>query len=368
MSRKILYVVTIAPTLRVLMRGQISWMQNKGFEVHTASTGQIDPQDGEPFNQEHHEVPMTREISPFRDSLSALNLARVISSVRPDVIVASTPKAAFLGLLVARILRVPKRVYLLRGLRLATETGLKRRLLAFMEKMASANCDVVIAVSASLGTEFANLGLGPMEKIKLVGSGSSNGVDSNRFRPLTLAERDTARANLGVLPDEVVVGFVGRLVEDKGFSVFCEALDQICATDQKVVPIVFGSNEENLIIPDSIKFMGVKDNLENWYPLFDILVLPTFREGFPNVVIEAGACEVPTVATKATGSVDSVVDGVTGLLVDINNVDQTHKAIRTLINNPQRRIAMGQAARVRAVQNFNPEDIWKGYLEIYESL
>ncbi len=368
MSRKILYVVTIAPTLRVLMRGQISWMQNKGFEVHTASTGQIDPQDGESFNQKHHEVNMTREISPFRDALSAFNLARVISSVRPDVIVASTPKAAFLCLLVARILRVPKRVYLLRGLRLATETGLKRRLLAFMEKRAAANCDVVIAVSASVGMEFEKLGLSPKEKIRFVGSGSSNGVDSNRFLPLTPAQRESARANIGILPDEIVVGFVGRLVEDKGFSVFCEALTQICATDQKVVPIVFGSNEEDLIIPDSIRFMGVKDNLENWYPLFDILVLPTFREGFPNVVIEAGACEVPTVTTRATGSVDSVVDGVTGLLVDVNNVAQTREAIRTLISDPQRRILMGQAARVRAVQHFKPEDIWKGYFEIYESL
>ncbi len=368
MSRKFLYVVTIAPTLRVLMRGQISWMQDKGFEVHTASTGQIDHQDGESFNQKHHEVPMTREISPFRDVLSAFNLARVISSVRPDVIVASTPKAAFLGLMVARILRVPKRVYLLRGLRLSTETGLKRRLLALMEKIATANCDVVIAVSASVGKEFAKLGLSPKEKIRFVGSGSSNGVDSNRFRPLTFEQRESARANLGILPNQIVVGFVGRLVEDKGFSVFCDALTQICAKNQNVVPMAFGSNEENLLIPDAIRFMGVRDNLENWYPLFDILVLPTFREGFPNVVIEAGACEVPTVATRATGSVDSVVDGVTGLLVDVNNVTQTREAICALIVDPERRTAMGQAARVRAVQDFNPEDIWMGYLEIYESV
>ena len=368
MSKKFLYAVTIAPTLRVLMRGQISWMQSRGFEVHTCSSGQIEAQDGEPFTQKHHQVSMSREISPIRDILSGLKLARVISSVRPDFVVASTPKAAFLALLLARMFGVSKRVYLLRGLRLATEQGLRRRVLGLMEKITAANSDVVIAVSQSLGTEFANLGLCPKEKIRLVGSGSSNGIDSARFHPLTSDQRESARAGLGIKSDEVVVGFVGRLVQDKGFNIFCEALSKICATNQKVIPIVFGSNEENLEIPSTIKFMGVKDNLENWYPIFDILVLPTFREGFPNVVIEAGACGIPTVTTRATGSIDSIVDGVTGLLVDVNDVNQTCEAVAALIDNPELRIAMGQAARTRAVEQFNPEDIWRGYLEIYESL
>ena len=368
MSKKYLYVVTIAPTLRVLMRGQITWMQNKGFEVHTISSGQIDDQDGESFTQKHHEVSMTREISPFRDSLSALNLARVISNVRPDVIVASTPKAAFLGLLVARLLRVPKRVYLLRGLRLATERGLKRRILSLMEKITVANCDVVIAVSASVGAEFSSLGLSPKEKIKFVGAGSSNGVDASRFHPLSPGERESARTERGITSGQIVVGFVGRLVADKGFQIYCDALDPICQMNTKVIPMVFGSNEENLEIPEWMRFMGVQDNLENWYPIFDILVLPTYREGFPNVVIEAGACGVPTITTMATGSVDSVIDGVTGVLVGVGDVGQTRQAIETLIANPELRTSMGNAARDRTVRDFNPQDIWQGYLEIYESL
>jgi glycosyltransferase involved in cell wall biosynthesis len=368
-QKRILFAVTIAPTIRILMDGQIQWLTERGYEVHTCASGELEStRANTAFTHTHHTIPMTRKMSPLRDLRSVFRWFLVVARVRPEILVASTPKAALVSLIAGKVLRVPRRVYLLRGLRLETMTGWRRRLLVLSEKICASCANVVIAVSPSVGNEFVQLGLAPTRKVCHVESGSSNGVNSSWFTPLSESHRSALRTQLGINEDEVVVAFVGRLVTDKGWDVFCEATKIVQHTNPSVKVLALGSNEEALAVPPWIQHVGVSDEMLTWYRAMDILVLPTFREGFPNVPLEAAACEVPTIASRATGAIDSVVDGQTGLLVDVKNVSQTADAISRLVADAQFRTQLGRAARARVLRDFQPESIWQGYLDIYNSL
>ena len=368
-ENRIMFAVTIAPTIRVLMDGQIEWLSRQGYEVHTCSAGQLDSTRADKaFTHTHHSIEMTREMSPLQDLHSIVQWFRVIAKVRPQTLVASTPKAALVSLIAAKALRVPHRVYLLRGLRLETSKGWRRRIMALAEKVCVWCADVVIAVSPSLEREFVNLGLASSRKVRHVGIGSSNGVNASWFKPLPDEERELLRTRLGFSAEDVVVAFVGRLVTDKGWSIFCEATKIAQEENPQIQVIAIGSNEESLDVPPWIQYKGVTDSMVECYNAMDVLVLPTFREGFPNVPLEAAACQVPTIASRATGAVDSVVDGQTGLLVDVADVPATAAAISLLASDHALRRRMGIAAREHVIKNYQPEDIWQGYLDIYNAL
>lgn len=351
------------------MDGQIQWLTERGYEVHTCASGELEStRTQSAFTHAHHVIPMTRKMSPLRDLLSIIRWFQVVARVRPEILVASTPKAALVSLVAAKLLRVPKRIYLLRGLRLETMTGWRRQLLVMSEKLCAACAHVVIAVSPSVEREFVQLGLAPANKVCHVGSGSSNGVNSSWFTPLPESARSVLRSDLGINKDTVVVAFVGRLVTDKGWDVFCEATRIAQQSNPLIQVVALGSNEEDLSVPSWIKHVGVSDDMLTWYRAIDVLVLPTFREGFPNVPLEAAACGVPTIASRATGAIDSVVDGQTGILVDIQDVGQTADAIMRLASDAHVRVHMGEAARLRVLKEFQPETIWQGYLDVYNSL
>lgn len=362
-QKTILFAVTIAPTIDVLMAGQIEWLVDQGFSVRTCSSGTpTSPNQIDENRYQHFEIDMTRTFSPLRDLKNLFQWFQVVHRVKPDVLVASTPKAALISLVAGFLLRVPNRIYLLRGLRLETMRGWRRTILWCCERICAMTAHSVIAVSSSVGKEFISLHLASPRKVSTIGSGSSNGVNSKKFHPLPSDIRLQRRADLKFSDSDIVVAFIGRLVADKGWDIYCQAVERVQQRYPNVKAIAMGSNEENLTVPSGIQYFGVQKNLENWYQVIDVLLLPTFREGFPNVPIEAAACEVPTIASRATGAIDSVVDGVTGLLVNVGDVDATISALVKLVENPELRNSLGKNARIRAVEEFNPESVWQGYL------
>ena len=366
-SKTILFAVTIAPTIDVLMSGQIEWMISQGYVVHTCASGV--PHFPTPLPREsyrHFEVGMTRKFSPLQDIKNLFQWFSVLRQSKPDILVASTPKAALVALVAGAFLRVPKRIYLLRGLRLETIHGWRRAVLWCAEKVCALAAHNVVAVSPSVAAEFVNTGLATPSRVQTVGSGSSNGVNAARFLPVPPAIRAAQRLEHGFSEHEIVVAFVGRLVQDKGWDVFCQAVANVQAIHPEVKALAMGANEEDLAIPAGINYLGVQKHLESWYQIMDVLILPTFREGFPNVPLEAAACEVPTIASRATGAIDSVTDGVTGLLVNVGDVLGTTDALTKLVEDSELRVAMGKNARQRVIAEFTPEEVWRGYLKIFD--
>ena len=245
MALRILFSSTIPETLDFFMRGQLAWIGEKGHEVHVVSSpgpslDSIAAREGARV----HPIPMEREISPVRDARSLARWMTELRRVRPDVVVVSTPKAGLLGGLASAAVRVPRRVYVLRGARFEGESGVRGVLLRATERLACASAHHVIAVSPSLAVLAVEARVVPPRKLATVASGSSNGVDLDRFHPPTAQERVEARARWTLDDRDCAIAFVGRLHADKGLVVLREALSVVARdASPRAVMLLAGTDE-----------------------------------------------------------------------------------------------------------------------------
>lgn len=320
-------------------------------------------------------IPMRRAISPFADLVALVRLWKLLGFRRPDLVEFSTPKAGLLGTLAAKLRGVPRRVYMLRGLKLETSTGLKRRVLLWAERITAACADVVLCNSESLRAQALALRLAPASKLQLLGEGSSHGVDIERFTPGPSQVRERMKIPRGV----PLVGFVGRLTRDKGLPELIKAFDLILRAEPSTHLLLVGWFDTSEDALDSslrglienhprMHCTGMIRDTAPYYRAIDVLVLPTWREGFPNVVLEAAATGIPVVTTACTGARDSVVPEVTGLLIPPGQPQAICESILKIIRDPQRRRRMGQAARAWVLEHYPEERVVTITADYYRSL
>jgi glycosyltransferase involved in cell wall biosynthesis len=317
-------------------------------------------------------LPMQREIAPLADLVSLVRLWWLLLWLRPDLAEFSTPKAGLLGSIAAWCAGVPARVYMLRGLKLETSKGLKRRVLLAAERVAARCAQVVLCNSESMRTQALALGIAPAAKLRILGDGSSNGVDVDRFCP-SLTPGPTPgsggmRKWLGIPAEAPVIGFVGRLTRDKGMPEMIEAFSQILVRQPEARLLLVGWFDQaedalgeevrrRIASHPRILCTGFVSDTAPYYRAMDVMVLPTWREGFPNVVLEAAASGIPVVTTVCTGSCDSVVPEVTGLLIPPGYPEAISEAVLKLLANPERRVRMGEAARQWVSMHFSDERV-----------
>jgi glycosyltransferase involved in cell wall biosynthesis len=369
---RLLFASTAPVTINAFMRGQLKWIAGQGYEVHVVSSPGSELQEiATREGVKIHELPMEREIS-IKDDLGSLReWVRLLRAIRPDVTVVGTPKAGLLGGLAAYAVRVPRRVYLMRGARFEGASGTRRSVLRATERISCASAHQVVAVSRSLAELAVAEGVVSADRCTTVGLGSSNGVDTVRFRPPSEAERVGERIRWGLSSDEVAIAFVGRLHVDKGLDVLEAALKRIDALRSVRVVLMLAGPDEGTGLGDirsdavQVRALGRVDDVPSLLRACDLLVLPTRREGFPNVVLEAAACGLPVVTTDATGAIDSVVDGETGFSVPKRDAAALAKALSALVADAELRRSMGMAARRRAELGFANELVWQGMLEAY---
>jgi glycosyltransferase involved in cell wall biosynthesis len=323
-------------------------------------------------------VPMARGMDPARDLAALAALVRILRTLQPDIVDASTPKAGLLLMLAATLTRVPCRIHTLRGLRFETMTGSGRAVLTGTTRLTCALAHRVLCVSPSLRRRAIALGVVPAHKAMVLGMGS--GVDLARFSatPEARAQAQTLRRQHGIPADALVLGFVGRIARDKGFVELAAAWSTLRARCPRLHWIIAGPPDATDPVPPPIEAaldtdprvhrLGHVDDPCPVYLAMDLLALPTYREGFGNVLIEAAALEIPTVATRVTGCVDAVEDGVTGTLVPPRDVDALVHAITAYAEDPALRARHGRAGRARAARLFRQEDLWarmhRTYLEL----
>jgi glycosyltransferase involved in cell wall biosynthesis len=294
---------------------------------------------------------------------------------QPDLTEFSTPKAGLLGSIASKMAGVPQRVYMLRGLKLESTKGLKRRILLVTEKLAAWCSQVVLCNSESMRSEALALGIAPADKLKVLGDGSSNGVDLVRFSP----GNSDVRKRLQIPTDAPIVGFVGRLTKDKGVPELIEAFDTILRRVPETHLLLVGwfdAAEDALCravrkrIEDHprIHCTGYVADTAPYYRAMDLMVLPTWREGFPNAVLEAAATGIPVVTTLCTGSRDSVVPEVTGLLIPPGYPEAISEAGLKLLLDPELRLRMGAAARRWVLEHYTNERVLGLLTSYYKSL
>jgi glycosyltransferase involved in cell wall biosynthesis len=351
-QRHIVIGITHAQTC-LNLTGRLRALREAGFRVTLVSSpGELLDRTAAREGVEAIGLPMRRDIAPLADLVSLARLWWLLLRLKPDVVEFSTPKAGLLGSIASLLAGVPVRVYMLRGLKLETATGVKRRLLLAAEHVAAACAQVVLCNSQSMRSEALALGVAPANKLQMLGDGSSNGVNVERFSP----GADNLRACLGIPQKAPVVGFVGRLTRDKGIPELIEAFDTILKREPEARLLLVGwfDAAEDALAPEvrariarhpRIHCTGFVADAAPYYRAMDVMVLPTWREGFPNVVLEAAATGIPVVTTLSTGARDSVVPEVTGLLVPPGYPEAISEAVLNLLREPARLKKMGQAAR-----------------------
>lgn len=381
MSPTIVHVTTVPQSL-IFLRGQLPYMKHQGFTLHAMSSPGPGLTD---FGRTHdvpvHPVNMPRKISPGADLIALKEMVARLRAISPDLVHAHTPKGGLLGMIAATAAGVPRRVYHMRGLPLMTATGVKRQLLTWTERVSCALAHEVICVSPSLRDEAIALGLAPKDKLHVMANGSGNGVDAAaRFDPSQVPKgtRDAVRAAHGIPDDALVVGFVGRLVRDKGVVELARAWKKVRRRIPEAHLLVVGPFEQRDAVPEdvvqtlqhdpSVHLIGFQQDTAACYAAMDVVTLPTYREGFPNVPMEAASMGLPVVATRVTGCVDAVVDGQTGALVEAGDEDALADALCMYLTSAALRDDHGRAGRARMLKDFQPQGIWHDIHALYVDL
>ena len=343
---ELIRVTTVPLALRTLLAGQMRYMKTHGFEVLMVSADGPERQDV--INNEgckHQVIDMTRAITPFRDLVSLWKLYRLFKKQKPDIVHSHTPKAGLLAMLAARFAGVPVRIHTIAGLRFMTTGGFKRKLLIRMEKLTCRSAQYVWANSFSMKKYVEEAKICKHEKLGVIGNGSTNGIDLARFSKASVepGALEKIKQKIQYDPSLFYFLFVGRLVRDKGIEELVDAFDLLYSSNTSVRLVLVGADENHLDpIAASTLFRikshpgiiqtGWDNKTEYYFSLAHVFIFPSHREGFPNVLLQAGAMGCPVVCSRIPGNIDVVSHEQTGLLFTVADS-------REIFSNMQRAIS-----------------------------
>jgi glycosyltransferase involved in cell wall biosynthesis len=378
---RLVHVTTVPETLGFLA-GQAGCMRSRSFDTHAISSpGELLWRFAEREGVEVSAVDMPRRITPIRDLGAIVRIYWRLRRLGARIVHAHTPKGGLLGMIGAWLARTPIRIYHIHGLPFMTATGYRRSLLWWTERVSCALAHQVLCVSHSVREVAIQSDTCPAGKIEVLLGGSANGVDgTGRFDPAQVGERarQEIRSRYEIPADALVVGYVGRIVRDKGMVELTEAWKVLREELPWLHFLVVGPFEPTDPVPAAVEALLKGDpriHLTGWVddtpPLFaamDLLVLPSYREGLPYAPLEAASMGLPVVATRIPGCVDAVEDGITGTLIPSRDVEALIEAIRMYVTDPALRREHGQAGRERVLRDFNQQEIWAALYREYSRL
>ena len=361
---KLCHVATLDLSIRFLVQNLLLYNKERGWDVHAvASPGQYGAaieRSGITF----HPVPTTRRLTPISDFVSLVRLVALFRREKFDVVHFHTPKGSFLGALAAGIARVPIRFYTIHGFYFHPDMPkAKTYFYKFFEFLTSRLVHMAFTVNREDRETAIHLGYYAPERIIFLGGG----IDLRLFDPARYpaSQREGIRRSLGFLSDQFVIGFIGRLVREKGVMELFEAFKRLRSRHSGVRLLVVGPldlEKKDAITPEAAKDFGISDtvvftgmrlDVPEMISAMDVFVLPSYREGFPRSVMEASAMGVPVVTTNIRGCREAVEDGITGIVVPARDAARLAEAVDRLLSDPAIARAMGEAGRRKSLSEFD---------------
>lgn len=380
MSRpKLLHLTTTAVSLDWLLSPQLVAFSSAGYDVITASAGGPHVESLRARGLDHHSVTaLTRTIDPASDLRAVAELRRLLQHVQPDILHTHNPKPGVLGRVLGRSVRVPIVVNTVHGLYAQSDDSLLRRAVVYGAERVAASCsDAELVQNVEDIATLQSLGV-PSSRLHLLG----NGIDLDRFRPSETRSKQARqlRANLGIAPTMPVIGMVGRLVWEKGYREFFDAVTMLRVSRGATFEIVVVGPTENgkegavdaralaKMTDLGVRFLGTRTNVEALLASFDVFALPSHREGFPRAAMEACAMGLPVVATDIRGCRQVVEHERTGLLVPPRDATALANVLGRLLDDRNLRAELGAAARLRAAREFDQQRVIDRTLAVYRTL
>ena len=375
MKQKIIRTSTVATSLNTFCRGTLRDL-SRLYDVVAVSTPDHELQEiAQREGIRVIGVPMSRPIAPLRDLVSLWRLIRVFRRERPAMVHSITPKAGLLSMIAAWICRVPIRLHTFTGLVFPTATGLKKRILILTDRITCACATHIVPEGEGVKADLINYNI-TRKPLQVLGYGNIRGIDLDHYRRSSevMEKALTLRK-----PNLFTFVFIGRVVRDKGIDELVEAFSLLHSEHPQTRLILVGRAEDNLdpVSPNTrrtiashpaIEAVGNQSDVRPWLAASDALVFPSYREGFPNVVIEAGALDLPSIVTDINGSREIIVHGQNGIIVPPRNAQALLQAMTQFVQNPQATQAMAQKARQMIASRLEKSFVQKCLFDYYKQI
>ncbi|WP_433895712.1 glycosyltransferase family 4 protein [Sphingobacterium mizutaii] len=375
---KLLRITTISHSLDLLLKGQLKYVGEAGFKVSIACTNDnnIDRIE-ERENVEYHELKLTRTLNPLKDLFSLIQAINLIKKLRPDIVHSHSPKAGIIGMLSAWICMVPLKIHTVAGLPLTEATGLKRKLLILVEKFTYFCADFILP-NSNEQKDFIEENIYKSKKVQIIGRGSSNGIDLEYFNPNLYGSefKSDFRNKLGLNNSSIVFCFVGRLANYKGINELVSAFVDLNNVYKNISLLLVGPFEdlnpllaetiETIKSNSNIKCVGHQNDIRPYLSVSDIFVFPSYREGFPQSLMQASAMNLACIASDINGCNEIIENGVNGLLIEPKNKQDIYDSCEKLIVNYELRSKFTLAGRKNMEDNFEQKAFWDKLINFYK--
>lgn len=377
---KLIRITTVPASLLILLRNQLKFMSRFYNVLAVSSPGReledVQFSEGVPTVA----VKMSRAITPLQDIRAIYLLYRLFKKEKPAIVHTHTPKAGFVGMIAARLAGVPIRLHTVAGLPLIEKKGLKRKMLEWVEVVTYAGATKVYPNSHKLASFISEKKYCKPAKLKILGNGSSNGIDTDFFKLNAgiAAEATKIKEQLSIGENDFVFVFVGRLVRDKGVEELVEAFNIIRAKDLQVKLLLVGCFEPELdplnkktarqIETDTnIIHVGFKKDIRPYLAISHALTFPSYREGFPNVPLQAGCFDLPSIVSDINGCNEIISHGKNGLLVPAKNSHALAEAMKNLYTDKSLYNMLKNNSRQTIVNRYDQKHFWNLLLREYQN-
>ncbi|SRX75861.1 glycosyltransferase family 4 protein [Aequorivita antarctica] len=378
---KIVRITTIPVSLEKLLEGQLAFM-SKEFEV-IAISSEEDRLKEYGFNEGVRVFPLelTRKITPITDIKSVYKLYRFLKKEKPLIVHTHTPKAGIVGMMAGWLANVPIRLHTVAGLPLMEAIGFKRKVLNLVEKLTYGFATKVYPNSKGLYDFIVSEKFAKPAKLSIIGKGSSNGIDTAYFDPSLFNEQQelTLKEQIAIPFDDFVFVYVGRMVGDKGINELIEAFKEVSSNKSNVSLLLVGPFENDLDPLHSetlqalkshkkIFAVGLQNDVRPYLSIADVLTFPSYREGFPNVVMQAGAMGLPSIVSNINGCNEIIENGKNGIIISPKNIVELKNTMQQLIENVDLFKNLKNNSRRMIVERYQREEIWSALMNEYQVL
>jgi glycosyltransferase involved in cell wall biosynthesis len=380
-KKKLFRITTVPISLEKLLENQLRFMK----ENYLVTAISADKERLLTFGKEEgistFHLELTRKITPIKDVIAVLKLYTYLKKEKPQIVHTHTPKAGIVGMLASYLAKVPNRLHTVAGLPLLEATGFKRKVLNFVEKITYSCATKVYPNSFGLKAIIIEAQFCKVSKLKVLANGSSNGIDTSCFNPENFSKEQNKilRKELALAEEDVVFIFVGRLVGDKGINELVAAFDTLTKHFQNIKLLLVGAFESDLdplnnqtlkMIDDNSAILsaGFQQDVRPYFAIADALVFPSYREGFPNVVLQAGAMGLPSIVSDINGCNEIIKEEENGLIISVKDSEAIYKAMKRVLEDSVLKNKLQNNARNMITELYEQKVVWNALLKEYKSL
>lgn len=375
-------ITTVSESLELLLGNQIDFIK-KHYDVVMISQNNDNGlvRLGEEKNLPVYPVNLTRKITPFQDLLALFRLIKIIKKEKPEIIHTHTPKAGLIGMLAARISGTKHRLHTVAGMPLLETSGLKYYLLTWLERL-NYKCATRVYFNSKglmnivLDRKISN----NIKKFRVIAKGSTSGVDADHFNPNDFSENDLIkiRDQHNIKKSDTVLLFVGRIVKDKGVNELISAFKLLSSERNDVKLLLLGKFENDLNPISKEAFSEIKENknilclghkkdVRPYFAISNFFVFPSYREGFPNVVLQAGAMGIPSIVSNINGSNEIIIDNLNGKIVPVKDTKALYLAMKDWYENPNDLSRMRNKSRQIIIESYSQKVVFHELLKEYNT-